>query len=112
MITFRKQAAQGDLLITRIQKLPKELTERKPEDGRHILAHSETGHHHVVDAEKVHLFKNEQDSMICYLSVTQPTELFHLRSFNTHAPIALEKGVYEIRRQREYVPEGWRRVED
>lgn len=34
------------------------------------------------------------------------------RSFDTHESILLKGGTYEIRRQREYTPEGWRRVED
>ena len=40
------------------------------------------------------------------------TLLEHLRSFDTHETIKLPVGTFEIRRQREYTPEGWRRVED
>src|ERR1700749_2729792 len=38
---------QGDLCIRRITEIPKGLTPAKPERGTYILAHSETGHHHV-----------------------------------------------------------------
>lgn len=34
------------------------------------------------------------------------------RPYDTHAPIMFEPGIYEVRRQREYTPEGFRRVED
>jgi hypothetical protein len=36
----------------------------------------------------------------------------HLRSYDMHAPITIKPGIYELRRQREYTPEGWRRVAD
>ena len=39
-------------------------------------------------------------------------QLEHLREFDKHEPILFEPGVYHVRRQREYTPEGFRRVED
>ena len=48
----------------------------------------------------------------CLLVVDKPSILEHLRSFDTHEPILFEKGAYQVRRQREYIPEGFRRVED
>ena len=112
MKTFNQQAAQGDILITRINKLPTGLKEEKTENEQHIIAHSETGHHHVVDAERAHFYRNEQNPMICYLVVTDSTELIHMRSFDNHEPIQFSPGVFEIRRQREYNPMGWRPVMD
>ena len=38
--------------------------------------------------------------------------LEHLRTFDTHETLAIPPGVYELRRQREAVPEGWRRAQD
>ena len=48
MKTFDKQAAQGDLLITKIDKLPAKVKKAESDGGKFILAHSETGHHHTV----------------------------------------------------------------
>jgi uncharacterized protein with ACT and thioredoxin-like domain len=117
MKVFKNTAAQGDLLIRRIDNLPKEV---KPVDaikGQFIVAHSETGHNHVIDAtQNVQLFSNG-DQMVSYLQVIEATDevetiIKHLRSFDTHESIKIDAGIYEIRRQREYTPEGWRRVED
>ena len=47
-----------------------------------------------------------------WIKVNRPTVLEHQRPHDTHAPIKFAKGVYEVRRQREYTPEGWRRVAD
>lgn len=107
-----KPSFQGDLMIRRIAKLPAKLRAATPENGRLIVAHSETGHHHVIDSRSAQLLIDETNAFIAYLDVAEPTALTHLRDFDTHEPLMLDKGIYEIRRQREYVPEGFRRVED
>jgi hypothetical protein len=119
MKTFTKCAAQGDLLIRRIDALPADCKPIKAEKGAYIVAHSETQHNHIIAARpNVSLFAPaSNDGMISYLQVIEATDqaetvLEHLRSFDTHESIAIPPGIYEIRRQREYVPEGWRRVED
>ncbi len=115
--TFTLMGAQGDLLICRIDALPQGVTPVKPENGCYVVAHSETGHNHVIKAtQSVELF-SDGNPMISYLRVVEScdaveTVLKHLRSFDTHEPILIPPGVYEIRRQREHTPEGWRRVED
>lgn len=117
MKTFKKQAAQGDLLIRRIDKLPSGVKLVVPTDGQHIVAHSETGHNHVIAARPNVELYTTGDPMISYLQVIEATDatetlLEHLRSYDTHETIKISPGIYEVRRQREYTPEGWRRVED
>jgi hypothetical protein len=117
MRTFKNRADQGDLLIRRINALPQGVTPIKAENGRYVVAHSETGHDHVIaERQNVRLYSNG-DPMVSYLEVIEATDatetlLEHLRSFDTHETIKIPAGVFEIRRQREYVPDGWRRVED
>ena len=117
MKTFNNQAAQGDIFIRRIESLPVDTLRISPSDGVYIVAHSETGHNHVIqEAGNVTMYSTG-DPMISYLQVLESCDavdaiLEHLRSFDTHESISVPKGVYEIRRQREYVPSGWRRVED
>lgn len=117
MKTFTKQAAQGDLLIRRIDAIPANAEPVKSEKGKFIVAHSETGHNHVIaERPNVALFSTG-DPMVSYLQVIEAADatetlLEHLRSYDTHETISIPPGNYEIRRQREYTPEGWRRVED
>lgn len=124
MKTFQKQAAQGDMLITRIEKLPEGVTFVNPENGKFVLAHSETGHNHSVLAQEgVKLYSNDNNPFIAYLVVENKITAFveHERTFHTHETIAFVapsgapadgKQFYEIRRQREYTPEGFRRAQD
>ena len=117
MKTFKNCAAQGDLMIRRIEKLSENLNLMNPENGAYIVAHSETGHHHVIaERQNVRVFESD-DPLISYLEVIEATEetetlIEHLRSFDTHESLLITPGIYEIRRQREYTPEGWRRVAD
>ena len=108
------QIAQGDLLVTVIGEIPAGAVEVPAVGGVHVVAHSETGHHHVVDAHAgVRYFRDTGNPLRAYLSVdADATTLRHLRHFDTHAPHSLPPGTYELRRQREHAPEGWRRVED
>jgi hypothetical protein len=117
MKTFTKCAAQGDLLIRRIDSIPAEATQVKAEARLYVVANSEAGHHHAIaERPNVSLFTTG-DPMISYLQVIEATDqietlLEHFRSYDTHETIKIAPGNYEIRRQREYTPEGWRRVED
>ena len=112
MKTFKNVCAQGDVYIRRIDKLPEGVIEVPAENGKIVVALSETHHHHVLDAEKVTMYKLPDSIMDCLLVVHDQTALEHLRSYDTHEPIMFEKGTYHVRRQREYVPEGWRKVAD
>lgn len=107
-----RPAFQGDVMIRRIASLPAALVPAKAEGGQYIVAHSETGHHHVVKERGAQLLIDETNALIAYLRVTDATTLEHLRDFDTHAPLHLPPGDYELRRQREHTPEGWRRVAD
>lgn len=113
MKTFSKIAAQGDFLIIKIDELPKDITPVRSEGDKFTIAHSETGHNHVMDATNVKAFElKKPDIYQMFLQIDEPTPIEHLRSFDTHEPILVPPGNYEIRRQREYTPEGFRRAQD
>ena len=103
---IQKYAAQGDVLFLRVSKLPKKAV-RKSDN---IIAHSETGHHHVANG--CDAYEMPDDPMVCYLVAEGSIEIEHRRPWDTHAPLMLGGGVWQVRRQREHTPEGWRRVED
>lgn len=112
MKTFNKTAAQGDVYFERIAELPAGAVAVAPEGEHVIVAHSETGHHHVMDRKAVTMYRLPEEIYECFLVVKEPAVLEHRRSFDTHEPIQFEPGTYRVRRQREYVAEGFRRVED
>lgn len=116
MKTFTRYAAQGDFLIIKIDALPQKIEAVTPRGAHHVIAHSETGHDHVMEAERVQCYKPmgtaDKDIYELFLAVEAPTEINHLRSFDTHEPILVNPGNYMVKRQREYVAEGFRRAAD
>lgn len=114
--TFDKQARQGDMLLTRIDALPDDVVNAKPDDDVYVCAHSETGHNHVMKTQGVQMFEAANDPLIAYLVVDNDVEggaqLTHMRDFKTHDPIWVKNGIYRINRQRQSSPEGWVRAAD
>ncbi len=112
MKTFSKDievAFQGDVAIVRVDSIPKGATKRQDK----IAAHSETGHHHAFDASASVFLYSTKDNLVQYLEVKEkPAILRHLREHDTHEAWSFPPGKYQIIRQRERGPEGWRRVED
>lgn len=113
MQTFKIAAAQGEITIRRLgnahkrRGLPTGFTPMGAEHGRFVIGHSETGHHHVLDAASASVAVMERPSegmRILRLIVENPTPLVHLREHDTHEPILIEPGEYEVRIQREYDP--------
>lgn len=117
MKKFSKVCAQGDVLIRRVKSIPSNAKSDQPTGGEIIVTHSETGHHHVMvldreDTPSVEMFSSADNPLLAWIKVNRPTSLDHLRPHDTHESIMFEPGIYEIRRQREYTPEGWRQVQD
>lgn len=116
MKIVKNVAAQGEMLIRRVNAFTEEAKDYKPENDVFILAHSETGHHHVIDRDNVEVkeqTKNVPQGMaILQLIVKEPAEIKHLRPTDTHESLQVDKGLWEIRLQREYTPKGYRRVAD
>jgi hypothetical protein len=109
-----KPVAQGDILIVPIAEIPASAKAAQAEKGVFIITHSETGHNHVIEKARAEVFESADDSFIAYIhALGDGAEIKHLRDFDTHETIALSPGGnYEVRRQREYIPEGFRRAQD
>jgi hypothetical protein len=101
----RKQCRQGDVLLIPVEALPAGTIEESA-DGRVVLAYGEvTGHAHAIDAA---LAKTYEKGAERYVVVSEGAVLRH----EEHSPIKLAPGVYKVQLQREYEPEGFRRVTD
>lgn len=119
MRTFKNQAAQGDCLIRRIDKIPAgaNLKEVSVENGILPIAHSETGHHHAFQAlNGIQFFQDTTNPLIGFLTIKEGLKDVVLQHFKSgpdaHEAIQFDAGTYEIRRQREHTPDGWRQVQD
>jgi hypothetical protein len=105
-------AAQGEIYIRRIARPRKDFlkggTPLKEENGRFIIGHSETGHHHVMERGGVDVVEMPSDTSgmrILRMIVADPNkELVHERPHDTHETLGFPPGAYEARIGREYDP--------
>lgn len=117
MIEIKNGAFQGDIALIRRDKVPGSFKESVVQDEV-IVAHSETGHHHVAVGKDLVYLTNPSNPMKAYLVAKGPVVVEHRRPTDTHEAYKLlyedteKEVVWEIRRQRESTPEGWKRVED
>lgn len=123
--------AQGDLLIVNIALLPTVHDDWEvvhSPGGRHVVAHSETGHHHILKAytpptglmahmAAPQLFRNpkaEDREMLSVVKIPPDSlgEIVHMREFDTHETHILPAGTWVLLRQGRPTPEGWKKVTD
>lgn len=122
-------AAQGDLLIVSLSlaaangmKIDEPNFEIvAPPQGGHIVAHSETGHHHVLVPVTGYpapaLFRNKklpdpEMQAIVRIGEGGLGKVEHRRDFFTHGEIVLPSGNWVLARQGRPTPEGWKKVQD
>jgi hypothetical protein len=102
MKTYR----QGDVLLVRTRRLPKEAQAVEPGPRGIVLAEGEaTGHAHVLAPDHVREWSVAEQR---YITVDRPAPLTH----EEHGTVVVEPGTYEVIRQVEYEPEGNRVVAD
>lgn len=112
------QQRQGECLFIKVDEFEdndSDYKEVKPENGYLIVAHSESGHHHVIDcvrSKQADLLISKTNSLMGRLIVANDVKVDHQRGFDTHKSLDLPKGKYILRYRREYTPEGLRRVQD
>lgn len=92
---------QGDLLFVRVDDAPDGETVKS-----RVLAEGEaTGHAHRLRAGRGRVV---QTAAMLYVLNRYRAYVDH----EEHETVVLPPGAWEVRRQREYEPEGWRRVAD
>ena len=100
--------AQGEIRMFRIDAIPATAKPLAKEKGQYIIGHSETGHHHVLVADRVRVFADAEapDGMRVLYAILESTgSLNHQRGHDTHAPHGFAAGdLIMFRTDREYDP--------
>lgn len=108
---------QGEVRIVKIDALP-ENTETKSVDriaNGYVIAHSESGHHHLLTGGDVmERTNNVPEGMQIFYGILSTPERFIQDAANAHGGYDLDPGIYEFRLSREFNPfeEQARRVAD
>lgn len=95
-----KTIIHGENVITPVDILPKGA---KPYNT-FIIGHSETGHNHVLEADKDTKFKVVTHNGEIYFQTTAAARIKHQKSFDIHETITVEPGIYKVIPAKEYNP--------
>lgn len=86
--------------------------ELKVREDRMVARGEATGHVHVIDGGT--LYVREDGTLV--LEADSMTQIRHVMETTgelvEHGVIQIEPGLYDVRVQREYQPDGWRQVAD
>ena len=93
---------QGDLVITKVNKIPRGVVKQ---DHRVLAEGEATGHVHELDLGDLY---EKNGTLYFRIAEGQTATLEHAE----HEPVSFAEGEYMVTRQKEYTPEGWRRVAD
>ena len=97
----RVSVTHGELYLLPVDKVPKG---KSSEHNMFVLAHSETGHNHVLEAKPKTTFTVTEvgDSVERFLSVTEPVKLVHRKTFDVHETRVLAPGDYKVFYKQEF----------
>jgi hypothetical protein len=100
MITKQQGYRHGENLLLKISKLP---TGLKKETTKVFMKGSH-GHDHSIDKGDLYFTKDAKDIYVYGYLKAKGTKLFH----EEHSPkgIAIIDGIYQLRKQQEFTPEG------
>ena len=120
MKTFLQVSAQGEITIDVVDRIPEDavLKRVEPVNGKLIISHSESGHHHFIpggDADLMERTDNVPAGMRVLYSIVRNATALKQDAAVPHDEIKLDAGViYRHRISREFDPfqEMARRVAD
>lgn len=96
----RVAVTHGELFILPVDSVPEGKTSKHE---TLVLAHSETGHHHVLESPKHEFTLTEiGDSIERYLTLEREAELVHKKTYDIHETRILTPGSYRVFIKKEY----------
>lgn len=90
----------GEVLLLPVDKLPEG---RSTTHKSFVVGHSETGHHHVLEATKEFEVTRISDDEL-YVRLFEPAKLVHKKTVNRHNDLTIIPGSYKVIRKSEYDP--------
>lgn len=97
---MNKPIRHGEVVLLPVgNKIPKTANHTKT----HIVGHSETGHHHVLEAADV-IHWTDKETNELFVAIKEPGKLVHKKTTNRHIDLDVTPGTYKVIRKSEYDP--------
>jgi hypothetical protein len=97
----RTAIQHGEALMLPVSKMPKGKTTKVT---KQIIAHSETGHHHVVEADTEFEIIGSAEKHDLYLRLFEPAKLVHKKPTQKHKTLPVVPGIWKVLHKTEYNP--------
>lgn len=97
-----KSLIHGENILVPIDNLPKGAKLKAYKS--YIVGHSETGHHHVLEAVKGQEFDIFVDGEDIYISSKFEANLVHKKTHEIHKTLVVDPGTYKVNHKTEYDP--------
>ena len=93
-----KAIEHGEVWLHPIAKMPKGKVQTV---NMVMVAHSETGHHHVLEGTDIQIIEDNKE---LFIRLFKPAKLVHKKDTDFHQTLTVEPGVYEVHKKTEYNP--------
>lgn len=98
---MKKPIIHGENGIKPVDKMPEGKAEKHTS---FIIGHSETGHHHILEATKGQEFDIIVKDGEIYFTNTYAAKVTHKKTHEIHETVEVNPGVYKVNRKTEYDP--------
>jgi len=98
---IKRPILHGENAIVPIEKMPEGKTKRYT---KYIVGHSETGHHHVLEAVRGQEFDILVQDGEIYFTNTFEAKVTHKKLHDIHETKVVAPGIYKVSRKLEYDP--------
>lgn len=97
----RTAIQHGEAMLFPVEDAPKADTK---EVTSTIIAHSKTGHHHVVESSVSFEVQGDIDTEDLYLRLFEPAKLVHKKTTQKHKTLDIPAGLWKVIHKTEYNP--------
>lgn len=97
----RTAIQHGEAMLFPVQDVPKAEVQKVT---KQIIAHSETGHHHVVESQSPFEVQGDIDKEDLYLRLFEPAKLVHKKITMKHKTLTVPAGLWKVIHKTEYNP--------
>lgn len=98
---MNKPLRHGENLLLPVSEMPEgKATSHKS----YVVGHSETGHHHVLEATKAFDVLLEKKSKELFIELKDSATIVHKKTVNRHNDLTVKPGIYKVIHKLEYDP--------
>lgn len=98
---MKEPIIHGENVLLPIEKMPEGKVEKY---NTFIVGHSETGHHHILEAAKGTEFDIIVSGNDIFFTTTGASKIVHKKSNDIHKTVDVKPGTYKVNRKTEYDP--------